>query len=50
MPFPAIPLLLCLPIRCLEMSFSIVACLFIAAEMCLLIRSLEMGCITPLFV
>jgi hypothetical protein len=33
--FPTITLFLCLPIRCLEMGSSIVACAFLAAGMCL---------------
>jgi hypothetical protein len=32
-PFPTIPILLCLPIRCLEAGSSIVACVFVAAGM-----------------
>jgi hypothetical protein len=49
-PFPTTLIVVCLPIRCLEMGSSIVPCLFIAAEMFLSIRSLENGCITLLFI
>jgi hypothetical protein len=44
------PLLLCLPIYCLETGSSIVACVFVAARMSVPISSLQTGCVTPLFI
>jgi hypothetical protein len=49
-PFPTTLIVECLPIRCLETGCSIIVCIFVAAGMCLPIRSLETDLITPLFI
>jgi hypothetical protein len=42
-PFPTIPVLLCLPIRCLEIGSSFGVCVFVDARMCLPYRCLAMN-------